>query len=97
MPFSVDFHPPAVEEARAARKWYGTRSTAAAAAFVRELAAVVAALQEAPLRWPAYLRGTRKLVLRRFPFLVVYRVVGEPVLVVAVAHGHRKPGYWRSR
>lgn len=97
MPFSVDFHPAAVEEARAAREWYGARSPAAAAAFVGELAAAVAALDEAPLRWPAYVCGTRKLVLRRFPFLVVYRVTGENVLVVAVAHGHRRPGYWRSR
>jgi len=34
------------------------------------------------------------LVLRRFPFGVVYRVLAGEIQVVAVAHHRRKPGYW---
>ena len=41
--------------------------------------------------------GTRRLVLRRFPFLLVYVLVeGEP-LIVAFAHQRREPGYWADR
>jgi hypothetical protein len=41
--------------------------------------------------------GTRRLLLRRFPFLLVYVLVdGEP-LIVAFAHQRRKPGYWLDR
>lgn len=39
----------------------------------------------------------RHFVLRRFPFSVVYAVASDVVCVVAVAHGSREPGYWRSR
>jgi hypothetical protein len=41
--------------------------------------------------------GTRRLVLRRFPFAIVYRLAGEFVLVLAIAHMRRRPGYWRGR
>jgi len=61
-----------------------------------ELDLAVARIVEAPLRWPVR-SGTRRYVMRRFPFVVVYRVVGSTVEVVAVAHGRRKPGYWKSR
>lgn len=40
---------------------------------------------------------TRRLPLRRFPFLVIYRLQGEELVVVAVAHQRRKPGYWGRR
>jgi toxin ParE1/3/4 len=39
----------------------------------------------------------RHFVLRRFPFSVVYAVVGQTIYVLAVAHGSRGPGYWKSR
>jgi hypothetical protein len=35
--------------------------------------------------------------LTRFPYLVVYREDATRILVVAVAHEKRKPGYWRKR
>jgi toxin ParE1/3/4 len=39
----------------------------------------------------------RKLRVHGFPYNVIYRVEADAVLVVAVAHHRRKPGYWRSR
>jgi hypothetical protein len=53
--------------------------------------------------WPrsigrsSYLRGTRRLLLQRFPFSIIYRVESTWVLVVAIAHQRRRPGYWRRR
>ena len=35
--------------------------------------------------------------IRRFPFVIVYRQQGAATEVVAVAHGRRRPGYWKSR
>jgi toxin ParE1/3/4 len=43
------------------------------------------------------LHGTRKYLLRRFPYAVIYRVTDEAIEVVAVAHGRRRPGYWKTR
>lgn len=39
----------------------------------------------------------RRFVLRRFPFSVIYAVRTGTLYVLAVAHGSRRPGYWRSR
>jgi hypothetical protein len=42
-------------------------------------------------------RGVRRIVLRRFPFDVVFRLSASKALVVAFAHHSRRPGYWRHR
>ena len=93
----VDVHPEAIAEARAAFRWYYDRSETAAEAFLAELDRAIELISEAPMRWPAYLHHTRRFLLRRFPFVVVYREVGETIQVIAVAHGRRKPGYWKDR
>lgn len=41
-------------------------------------------------------RGLRRLLLRRFPFLI-YSVEANDILIIAVAHHGRRPGYWKSR
>ncbi len=40
---------------------------------------------------------TRKFPLRKFPYSLVYRVQGEVITVIAVAHQSREPGYWAGR
>jgi plasmid stabilization system protein ParE len=35
--------------------------------------------------------------LKRFPFRIVYRVLVDRILVVAIAHTSRRPGYWKDR
>jgi len=93
----VGFHPEAIAEAAAAVEWYQERSDAAAAAFLAELDRAVEGIAEAPERWPQYLHETRRFLLHRFPFAIVYRRVAAGVQVVAVAHGRRRPGYWKGR
>ena len=44
-----------------------------------------------------YGRWARRYVFPRYPFSLVYIVRGDVIEVVAVAHGRRRPGYWRSR
>jgi plasmid stabilization system protein ParE len=92
----LEVHPEAIAEAREARLWYAERSADAADAFMVELDLALDRIVEAPMRWPVR-SGARRYVMRRFPFVVVYRIVGSTVEVVAVAHGRRKPGYWKSR
>jgi len=94
---TVDFHPEAVAEARMAFEWYRNRNERVAGFFLAELDLAIHSIAETPERWPTYIRGTRRFLLRRFPFGVVYRWVAETIQVVAVAHGRRKPGYWKDR
>jgi plasmid stabilization system protein ParE len=93
----VGLHPEAVEEAEAAIIWYANRSKRAAQRFVGELEAAIAAITESPDRWPEFDCGTRRVILRCFPYLVIYRVQPDRVEILAVAHGRRRPSYWRGR
>lgn len=100
MPGTIEFHPDAVAEAAAARVWYDERSPQAAAAFVAELDVACERIAAAPDRYAHYIAGTRRYLMRRFPFQVVYRETPDPgdaIQVIAVAHGRRRPGYWRAR
>jgi plasmid stabilization system protein ParE len=53
-------------------------------------------IAEAPQRWPAGPHGTRKFLLHRFPFAVIYRELPSAIQVLAVAHGRWRPGYWKT-
>lgn len=47
-------------------------------------------------RWPG-LATVRVFPLDRFPFLIPYLVNESSLVVLAVAHAKRRPGYWRAR
>jgi hypothetical protein len=51
----------------------------------------------APHRWPQVDGRHRRFVLRRFPFSIFYRFNETEVVLVAVAHHKRRPGYWSHR
>ena len=93
----VGIHPAALEEATAAERWYRDRSDTAAVAFVAEIDRAVEQIRDAPERWPRHTQGTRRFLLRRFPFTVIYRVGSAAVEIIAVAHGRRRPDYWKGR
>jgi plasmid stabilization system protein ParE len=87
----------ALREAEAAAQWYAERSATAAIAFTEEIDAAESAIMQLPDAWPRYDHDTRRYLLRRFPFSIVYRVEPARILILAVAHAHRRPGYWRAR
>ena len=43
------------------------------------------------------LAGIQKVRLKQFPFSLIFINRPEYVWVVAVAHGSRRPGYWKNR
>jgi plasmid stabilization system protein ParE len=91
------FHPEAKEEFRSAIRWYRDQSTITSTSFRKNVSGAIRQIAEAPKRWPVYLHGTRRFVLQRFPFSVVYLDDPDLVTIIAVAHGKRKPGYWKRR
>jgi hypothetical protein len=50
-----------------------------------------------PRRWPMYLRRTRRRLIGRFPYGLVYQETQFGILIVAVMHLHRHPRYWVGR
>jgi plasmid stabilization system protein ParE len=93
----IRFHREADQELGEVLDWYYERSEAAAQAFALEIDHALRTIRQAPLRWPTALRGARAFVLDRFPYTVFYRVGADNVLITAIAHQSRRPGYWRHR
>ncbi|MCD4726362.1 MAG: type II toxin-antitoxin system RelE/ParE family toxin [Pirellulales bacterium] len=94
----VRFHRLAAREFRSAKDWYRQRSVEVAERFAaavdRTVSRIVADADALPV-----LKGTYRYArVARFPYvLVVRRVDDDVVMVVAVAHTSRRPGYWRRR
>jgi toxin ParE1/3/4 len=91
------FHPEAREEFREAIRWYRARNFPVSIEFRLAVSAEVRTIADAPLRWPDYLYGTRRYVLDRFPFSIVYLDENDFLTIIAIAHGKRRPGYWKDR
>jgi plasmid stabilization system protein ParE len=96
-PVEIWLHPAAEDEANEIYDWYFDRSPVAAASFRVQLDRTIALIAEAPTRPALYRYGARRMKMRRFPVLVVYRVLEDGVEVIAISHGKRRPGYWRNR
>jgi toxin ParE1/3/4 len=90
-------HPEALLEIEAAHDWYLQRSMDASVEFLVEISAALEAIPQAPSRWPKFLHGTRRFLLDRFPFSIIYLDDPDFVSFVAVAHSRRRPGYWMTR
>ena len=93
----IILHTEAEEEILQALAWYLERSAIAARAFVQELSSVVRLAASSPEAWPTGVGNTRRIVFRRFPFALVFRIKGMAIEIVAVAHQRRRPSYWRDR
>jgi plasmid stabilization system protein ParE len=93
----VEFVPEARREIDDAFEWYFERSLQAAEAFADETTSAIALIASAPTIWPTFEAGTRRYVLRKFPYNIIYREIRGGIEVIAVAHHKRRPKYWRGR
>jgi ParE toxin of type II toxin-antitoxin system, parDE len=91
------FHLRAEKEYLTALAWYRERSLIAAINFESAFEQAIGRIKEAPERWPIYFADFRKYTLRQFPFSIVYQDFSSEIVVFAVAHGRRRPGYWMGR
>lgn len=96
-PAAVELHPDALREIQAAFDWYHSRNPRAAAAFAAEVESAIESVAGDPRRWPSSHHSTRRYLLHRFPFSIVYRETTATVQIIAVAHAKRRPGYWKGR
>lgn len=102
MTLPVAVHAEAAAELEAAALWYDDQRDGLGRQF---LAAVDRTIQHARA-WPhtgVPIEGlsadltVRRLAVARFPYHLAYLVHGDVIHVLAVAHDHRRPGYWKGR
>jgi len=89
--------PLAREELNEATAFYETSVPGLGEAFLDDVERAIEMLRESPGIGAPVGRRFRKSILRRFPFSVVYALREEEIVIVAVAHQRRRPGYWRGR
>lgn len=95
----LEFHPDALRELVAAADFYAARSVVVGDAFAALIADALALIAETPRlapAWPGY-PEVRRRVLARYPYAIVYLVAPAQLVVVAIEHAKRRPGYWLSR
>lgn len=97
MSFDVQVRRAAEVDVAEAQVWYETQRSGLGSEFYSEVSQVFDRLVETPLIYQVVYRDIRRAVVRHFPYLVWYRVLGEVVTVLACTHGRQKPSKTISR
>lgn len=77
--------------------WYENQRQELGHEFLTALQACMNQVQESPLSRAIVYREIRAALVKRFPYVVYYRVESSRVMVVAVQHGRRSSRRWRQR
>lgn len=80
-----------------AEDWYDGQRPGLGREFRDAVDAVIARIAANPLAYPDRYRGARRALLRRFPYVLWYRVSATLVIVLACVHGKRDPRVMRAR
>jgi toxin ParE1/3/4 len=94
---TYEFHPEAPLEYREAATFYGARRAGLGATFTLEVEAAIERVVQSPERWRVVEQDVRRCLTHTFPYGILYTIEEESILIVAVMHLRRRPGYWRNR
>ena len=94
---AIVFLPPAQEEMTSAARYYQAQSTGLGTEFLAEVERTIAAIVSHPKAAPKVKPDIRRRLLKRFPFGILYAATVDEIVVLAVMHLRRRPGYWQDR
>lgn len=97
MNLAAVFRPEAVGDVIEARRWYEEQEPGLGDAFAASVEEMVNRMKSMPRMYPVAHRDVRRGKLRKFPYLIYYRLHPNKVEVLAVLHGSRDPRLWRGR
>jgi plasmid stabilization system protein ParE len=92
-----EFHPEALTEYNEAAQYYATQEPGLDLRFITAVEQAIQTILEAPTRWKLSDQDVRRHLTHVFPFGVLYTIESDYVLIVAVMHLRRRPGYWKQR
>lgn len=91
------FLPSAKAELQEAVDFYEDRRAGLGEEFAAEVRSTVGRILLNPTAWSKLSENARRCRLRRFPYGLIYQIRRDQILILAVMHFRRSPGYWRSR
>jgi hypothetical protein len=93
----IRFHPEADAEMMSAAKYYETQQKDLGKRFLASVQDALNRIQVNPLLYQEIEAGVRRCLTTTFPFGVVFRIMPNQYVIIAVMHLHREPGYWKNR
>ena len=93
----IYFHKDAEAEFENAAEYYDGCRSGLGLDFAQEVYATIARVIQYPEAWSPMSRNTRRALVNRFPFGIIYQVKPEVLYIIAVADLRRRPGYWLDR
>jgi plasmid stabilization system protein ParE len=93
----VEFLDEAELELVAAAQWYESKQPGLGKRFRDDVAHVTACIAEDPFLWREREGGYRRVDCPVFPYYIPYFIRAEKIIIAAVAHSRREPGYWKAR
>ncbi len=91
MKYKVIVRPEAEDDLKEAFSWYEDKRTGLGYDFLLQVDAGINFINRNPEIHPIEYKGTRKHVIKRFPYKIIYLVEGEKIIILAVIHGKRRP------
>ncbi len=88
---------------RSSTAWYqkqaglGADFVAAVSVAIRRVESDPHSLPSTENPWPPVGRNIRRCPVEGYPFQVIFEILPDELVVLAVAHGSRRPGYWKRR
>jgi hypothetical protein len=77
-------------------EYYEQRQSGLGLELAEEVYAAIARVCEYPDAWSAMSNNTRRCLINRFPFGLIYQIKAGVLYIIAVANLHRRPGYWKK-
>lgn len=93
----IEYHPEALAEFREAAVYYEKQQAGLGERFAKAVESAIAHIAESPTSWRVLEADVRRCLTKVFPYAVLYSIEGDGILIVAIMHCHREPGYWRNR
>ena len=94
---TVITHAQAEAEFEAAVAYYESCEPRLGAQFRNEMAKTIEWIIANPEILRVRRRGYRRFNMHKFPYYIAYVFRSDALWIVAIAHSHRRPGYWRDR
>jgi toxin ParE1/3/4 len=94
----IIFHPLAEQELLDAASYYEKQNEGFGLEYLAEVEGAVNLLMRYPAAGAVVQGYIRRLILPKFPYLLLYRIVDDDLIrILAIAHHKRKPQYWVGR